>query len=214
MTRAHRLGAGVEHDEAAGPIGRLDRAGGKAGLADRRRLLVAGHTGDRHGAAEEVDGGEAELGGVVAHLGQDLARDVEEREEVVVPFLAVDVEQHRARGVGGIGRVHRARCQTPEQKAIDGAEGDLAAPRRRASVRHGVEQEGDLAGREIGIDDEAGLGLHGAGVAADGQALAQRGGAAILPDDRRRDRPPRGALPQDGRLALIGDADAGDVGGG
>ena len=40
------------------------------------------------------------------------------------------------------------------------------------------------------------------------------GGAPVLPDDRRRDRLRRGAVPHDGGLALVGDADAGDGGGG
>ena len=39
----------------------------------------------------------------------------------------VDVEQQRARGVGGVGGVHLAAGQPPQQIAIDGAEQQFAA---------------------------------------------------------------------------------------
>ena len=41
------------------------------------------------------------------------------------------------------------------------------------------------------------------------QGLAHIGGAAILPDNRVADRLPASAVPDDGCLALIGDADGG-----
>ena len=43
------------------------------------------------------------------------------------------------------------------------------------------------------------------------EALADVGADAALPDDRGVDRSPGRALPDDGRLALVGDADGGDV---
>ena len=43
------------------------------------------------------------------------------------------------------------------------------------------------------------------------EALAEVRGAAVLPDDRVVDRLAGLAVPDDGRLALVGDADGGDV---
>ena len=45
------------------------------------------------------------------------------------------------------------------------------------------------------------------------QRVADGGGAAVLPDDGVVDRPAGGAVPQHGGLALVGDADGGNVGG-
>ena len=70
----------------------------------------------------------------------------------------VDVEQQRARGVGGVGRVHLAAGQPPQQIAIDGAEHQLAALGAFARAGDVVEDPGDLGPGEIGIDDQAGLG--------------------------------------------------------
>ena len=49
------------------------------------------------------------VGRAVAHLGQHRARHAEQRRAVVVPVAAMDVEQQRARGVGGVGGVHARR---------------------------------------------------------------------------------------------------------
>ena len=62
--------AGVQHREAAGPVGRLHHPRLEAGLADRRRLLVAGNTADRDLAAEERGLCRAEISGAVLHLRQ------------------------------------------------------------------------------------------------------------------------------------------------
>src|SRR6185436_11740438 len=43
------------------------------------------------------------------------------------------------------------------------------------------------------------------------QFIAKGGGPAILPDDGVGDRPPRAPIPDDGRFALVGDADASKV---
>ena len=49
------------------------------------------------------------------------------REQVLVPVLAVDVEEHGARCVGRVGGVDRAAGQAPEQEPVDRAERQLAA---------------------------------------------------------------------------------------
>ena len=143
--------------------------------------------------------------------GQHRARHAQEFQEFVVPFAGVDVEQQRARGVGGVGGVHTASGQPPQQIAIDGAEHQFAAAGAFARARHVVEDPGDFGAGEIGIDDQAGLGRDRRLVAFILQFGADIGGAAVLPDDGAVHRLPRGAVPHHGGLALVGDADRGDV---
>ena len=71
--------AGVEQREAAGAVGRFHHAGREAGLADRRRLLVARNAagwGSR--APKQIGLGDAEIAGAVAHLRQQRARHAEQ----------------------------------------------------------------------------------------------------------------------------------------
>jgi hypothetical protein len=67
-----------------------------------------------------------------------------------------------------------------------------------------VEQPGDLAGREVGVEQQPGLALHELARAALGQRRAGGSGAAVLPDDRRVHGPTRRLLPQHDGLALVG----------
>ena len=105
---------------------------------------------------------------------QQRMRHAEQRAQVVVPFALADVEQQRARGIGGVGGVHLAAGQPPQQETVDGAEGELAGLRRRARAGDVVEQPGDLAGGEIGIEQQPGLGGDLRLVAAVAQQRAQR----------------------------------------
>ena len=129
------VAAGVEQGEAAGAVGRLHHARREAGLADGRGLLVAGDAADRDRAAEQGRRGRAELGGAILHLGQHRARHAAGSPAARRPSAGVDVEQQRARGVGGVGGVHLAAGQPPEQEAVDGAERELAALGARRARR-------------------------------------------------------------------------------
>jgi hypothetical protein len=64
---------------------------------------------------------------------------------------------------------------------------------------------------KVGVDHEPGLLGDQLGLAGGAQRVARRRGAAVLPDDRVRDRRARRAIPDDGGLALVGDANAGHV---
>ena len=97
------------------------------------------------------------------------------------------------------------------EPGVDGAEREFAALGPLARAGHVVEQPLELGAGEIGIDDEAGLRGDQGGVARFAQRVAQRRGAAILPDDRVGDGLAGRPVPQHGRLALIGDADRGDL---
>ena len=196
--------------EGAGAVGRFDHAGPKAALADQRRLLVAGDPGDRDRRAEQLGCRLAEIGGGVASLGQQRPRNVEPGEQLRIPFEAVQVEQHRARCVGDVGLVPRTAGQPPQEERVDRAEGDVAGDRPLAQPRNGVEQPADFRCRKIGVDDEARALGDRLGKSLRAPALADRRGAAVLPDDGVVHRLAAGALPQNRRLALVGDADRGD----
>ena len=190
--------AGVEQREAAGAIGRLDHAGREAGLADRsppagrRRCRASGSA--RRRAPASVSPKSA---GAVAHLRQHRGGHAEQRQQLLVPDAAADVEQQRARGVGGVGRMHRAAGQPPEQEAVDRAEGEFArlrAPRaRRARCRAARRSwcrrnRGRAAGR-------CAARTSGSWPAATSAAQCRRG-APVLPDDGAVDRRGRCARSQ------------------
>jgi hypothetical protein len=68
-----------------------------------------------------------------------------------------------------------------------------------------------LLAEKIGIEQQAGLARHLALAAVRAQARAKFRGTAVLPDDGVVDRLSRPSVPDDRGLALVGDADAGDV---
>ena len=209
--RGDRLLPRIEEREAARAVGGLDHAGLEAGLADGGRLLVAGDAEDGDGGAEDRRLGHPVGGIAVAHLGQHGARHVEQREQIVVEGALGDVVEQGARGVGGVGGVHLAAGEAPDQEAVDGAEGQVPGLGERARALHVVEQPGDLGGGEVGIQQQAGLGRDGRLVpgALEGAARLRR--APVLPHDGAVDGPARAPIPDDAGLALVGDADGGDV---
>ncbi len=99
-----------------------------------------------------------------------------------------------------------------KQVAVDGAEQELAALGARARARHMVEDPGDLGAGEIGIDDQPRFGRDRRLMPVGLEPCADVGGAAVLPDDGAMDRLAGGLVPHQRRLALVGDADRGDVG--
>jgi hypothetical protein len=125
----------------------------------------------------------------------------------------VDVEEHRARRVADVGDVLTSAGELPDQPAVDGAEGQLSGLGARPGAGHVVEDPANLAGREIRIDQQAGFLLHQRPGAVGLQPLTEIGGAAVLPDHRVINRVAGFAIPDQSRLALIGDADGGEVAG-
>ena len=163
------------------------------------------------GAAEQFRLGDAESAGAIAHLGQHVHRHTEDAAHALVPLAAFDIEQHGARGIGRVGRMHLAAGEPPQQETVDGAEGELAWLGFGARAFDMVEQPGDLAGGKIRIEQQPGLGGDSGFVAAFAQRVASIRGAPVLPDDGVMDRLAGGAIPDHHRFALIGDADAGDI---
>ena len=210
VLRTHRLIASVLDHETASTVGALDHARLEAGLADQGRLLVTGHAQHRNAGAEQHAVGVTELGGTIEHLGQQAGRDLEQLEQLFVPLLGMDVEHQRARGVAGVGAVHLAIGQTPQQEAVDGTEAQLTALGPLTSARHVMQNPAQLGGGEIRIDQQAGLGRDLRLVALLLESGAIVGGTPILPDDSRMDRRTTDGIPHQGGFALVGDADGGN----
>ncbi|MNC34605.1 hypothetical protein D3C75_830450 [compost metagenome] len=123
----------------------------------------------------------------------------------------MDVEQQGARGVAGVGAVHPAAGEAPEQEAVHRAEAQLATLGPLAGAGHLVEEPTQLGGGEVRIKQQAGLRRHPWLMAGGPEHGAVGGGAAVLPDDGRMDQRAAGRLPHQGGLALVGDADGGDL---
>ena len=183
-------------------------------LAEQGRLLVAGDAGDRHAAEPErrrrprrrprsTSGPPA-----ASRAGRRRASSSSSSHSP-----RVDVEEHRARGVGRVGDVQPAAGQLPDQPGVDGAEGELAGLGLRARAGDVVEDPGDLGAGEVGVE-------HAGRSVADQRLRGRRRGARRRTAAVRRScqtmalqiGSPVCAVPDDGRLALVGDADGGDVG--
>src|SRR5690606_23156836 len=142
--------------KATGAVGGFHHARRETGLPYGRRLLVARHAADRNLAPEEVGSGHAEVRGAVAHLGQERLRYFQDLEYVAVPFPLSDVVDQRARRVRGVGGVHPATGELPDQEAVDRAEEKLTRLCPCPRALHVVEKPGKLRAREIGIEEEPG----------------------------------------------------------
>ena len=90
----------------------------------------------------------------------------------------------------------------------------FAALGARARAGDVIENPRDFGAGKIGIDDQTGFGRDRRLVAFALQSGADIGGAAVLPDDGAVNGCAGGAVPHHGGLALVGDADRGDVPGG
>ena len=101
----------------------------------------------------------------------------------------------------------RAIGEPPEQETVDRAEGELAAPGCGPGAGNGVEEPGDLGGREIGVEQEACRRRHLRFAAGGLQRRTGLRRSTVLPDDRVADRPAGRAIPDEGGLALIGDSE-------
>ena len=116
------------------PVPNVAFASPGAQPAEERSLLVAGDAADRERRAEQL--ALAEDVARRADLRQQLARDVEEIEQLVVPVERVERAEQRARRVRLVGRVHAPAGELPDEPRVDGAEGEpVARHGRRAATR-------------------------------------------------------------------------------
>ena len=203
---------GVHQQEAAGAIGILGVAGGKAALTKQGGLLVTGYAGHRNIHTLDV-GVAVDLAGI-PHLGQDAAGDVQCLKQLFVPVQRADVVEHRAAGVGAVGHMDLASRQLPDQPGVHGTEQQLPCFSLFPCPGNVIQNPLDLGGGEVGVRHQAGVlpdvFVHTGGLE---QLVHDGGRAAALPDDGVVHRAAGGTLPQDGGLALVGDADARNVAG-
>ena len=123
----------------------------------------------------------------------------------------MDVEHHRPAGVGVVGHVDLAAGQLPDEPRLHRAEQQVTALGTRTHAGHVVQDPLELCGREVGVDDQPGLLPDQVGQAAGLQLIAVLACAAALPDNGVVDRLAGVTVPDDGRLALVRDANGGDV---
>ena len=153
----------------------------------------------------------AEIGGGVPYLRQHRGGDPQQVEKFLVPAVLVDIVEQGPGGVGGVGGVLPAAGEPPEQKGVDGAKEQAALPGQFAGAFDVIEQPAELGAGKIGIEEEAGLGGDHRVMAIGGKSGAEFRGTSVLPDDGPVDRFAGLAIPDDGGLALVGDADGGDI---
>ncbi len=140
---------------------------------------------------------------------QHVTRNAECLEQHIVPVQRMQVHQLGAAGVGHVGHVQSG--EMPQQPGIDRAEQQIALFRTQPRVGDVVQQPAQLQRAEIAGQRQAGLGTETV-LAAVSRVIRHQGiGSRILPDQGVVNRLARGAVPQQGRLALIGDADGGEV---
>lgn len=119
----------------------------------------------------------------------------------------MDVEQAGSGGVGFIREVLASPGQFPDQEGVDGAKGQVPGLCGGARAVNMIEQPGDLAGREIRVNQQAGPGLDQRFMPGLNKLTTGLGRAPILPDQRIGDRGPATPVPDQDGFALIGDAD-------
>ena len=101
--------------------------------------------------------------------------------------------------------------ELPDEPGLDRAEGDLAALRFLTDAVHILKDPADLGAGEIGVDEEAGAALEELFQALCLQFLTVIRGAAVLPDDGAVNGVAGLPVPHDDGLALVRDADCGNV---
>ena len=102
-------------------------------VSEQRRLLVARHTHDGRHVGHDVARDATVVTGAPTDLGHHGTRDVEERQQVIVPVQRMNIEECRATGVGVVGGEGLAAGEVIDEPGIDGAKHEVA--RRRALAR-------------------------------------------------------------------------------
>ena len=104
--------------------------------------LVASNAADGQFGSNQGRIAGAELGCAVQDVAAGLPRHIEQRQQLIIPVILMNVEQAGTAGVGGVGDMHASACKPPDQKAVNGAETQFAsggtftrAARRLSSIQ-------------------------------------------------------------------------------
>ena len=153
--REHTIVARVGHRKASGAVGALGPSCGKAGLTEKRGLLIAGNSGDREGRAQERRTRLGDNAGRVDNLGQDRARNLEGVEQRVRPVSLNDVVEERAAGIRRVGDVYATIREFPYKPTVDCSACELTTLRAGPRLRDVIKEPGELRGREVRVQKEA-----------------------------------------------------------
>src|SRR3954465_16050929 len=93
----------------------------------------------------------------------------------------MEIPEQGARGVGDVGRGEGAAGELPDQPGVDGAEGEPAGGFTGAGDV--LQDPGELGAGEVGVEHQAGALAEERLATLALQAVAEAGGAAVLPDD-------------------------------
>ncbi len=149
--------------------------------------------------------------GTVPHFGQHRARDIKQRQQVIIPAAINDIIHHGAGGVGGISDMGLAAGQPPDQVGIHRAEEQITRLSLRPCAIGIIQNPAQFRCREIGVEQQACLCCHHRLMPCLPQFLAGFCGAAILPDNGPANRAAGMTIPDHRRFTLVGDADGGNV---
>jgi len=202
----------IHKHETPCPIGCLDHARLETGLADQCRLLISCHAKNGDRLSEMLALRVAQRSLAVHNVRHHCEWNIQHTQKLLIPGPAMDIEEHGAAGIGGVGNMRRTTRQAIDQPAIDGAETNLAIGCPGGQI--GVVAQGPryLGRREIGIDDKpcclTDIGLK----TIIPEFLANGFGTPVLPDNCRAAGVASFPVPKDDRFTLIGDPDAGNRG--
>ena len=205
--------AGVGERKAAGTVSVLGKTGAETGLASQSGLLVTGDAADGNRCPQQRGGDRSHAAAGGHDAGQHGAGYVENAQQFVVPVARFQIHEHGAGSVGVVGDVDFAGGQIPDQPGIDVAEEQFAVAGTFHGTGYVVEDPADLAPGKVRINYQACLRLHEATIERLLQLIAEVSSPATLPNNRRSNGFAGLLVPDNGRLALIGNPAGGDVAG-
>lgn len=174
-------------------------------MAKKGRLLITRHPRDRECFTEQVR--RPEHVAVVADLWKEALGYSKQPAQIRIPGLAPNIEEHGSAGIGRVGRMNSASSQSPEQKAIDGSKGQLAALGPAARARDVVENPRNLGRGKIRIENQSGMRPNQLFCAGGLQPIAFVCRSPILPYDGAVNGFAGCPVPDNGRFALVGNPD-------
>ena len=122
----------------------------------------------------------------------------------------MDIEKHGSGSVCDIRCVNLPARQLPDEPCVDRAEEELVLFRHLSRTWHMVKDPADLSAGKIRIDGKPRYISYRFGMTACAKLFTKIGCTATLPNDGVINGSARSFVPNDGGLALIGDADGGD----